>query len=240
MKMVGKAILTLAAVAALSVPAMAAGTPKLQVKNSGGNTTFVVNDDGTIGAGVSSTFYPFQMTSDNAGSVPAGVGAFMFTGSTNKERFEVQSWGAVYGQGPVFQGKGGGGTASAPTLTLANHNLFMLGGSGYDGTKIVTANRALIKIIAPADWSTTSNPTKITFEATPVNSLTRPEYLAIDGTGVAVENAPLKLSTPGTAPACDSTRRGSFWVNQGASVDSVQVCVQTSAGVYGWKTVTLQ
>ena len=159
MKMVTKAVLTLAAVAALAVPAMA-GTPKLQVQNSSAVTKFVVNDDGTVGAGVASTIYPFEMTSANATAVPAGVGSFMMNDTANKGRFEVRSFGAVFAQGPVFQGKGGGWDGTQATPTLIDHNLFMLGGSGVDtaGTVII-GNAALVKIKAESNWTTSDHGT---------------------------------------------------------------------------------
>jgi len=253
---------TMATVVALSALVMVsqagAASPKLVVKGADGTTTkFVVNDDGTIGAGVASTIYPFEMTSDNAGSVPAGTGAFMMQGSANKERFEVRSAGVVYGQGPTFQGKGGGGSMTSPSATLFDHVLFALGGSGYNGSSWVIPNAALVKIKATDTWTATSNPTMISFETTKVGSANgaRTEFLAITPAlapispdtnrvifpGVIVSNGPLKITGgSGNTLSCDKYSRGSIWLNQGASVDTMQICLQTAAGVYAWKSITAE
>lgn len=240
MKQVVRIILAAAAVAALAVPAMGASTPKLKVMDPTGTIVkFVVNDDGTIGASADNSLYPFYMTSDNAGAVPAGVGSFMMFDSSNKGRFEVRSFGNVYSQGPVFQGKGGGGTATAPTATLLDHNLFMLGGSGHDGTGIVGANTALIKIKAESNWSTTSRGTVVTFETTPTGSITRSEYFRVNGNGVQVTNGGLVFAATAAAPTCSATIRGMMYYTQGAVgvKDTLQVCAKDATEAYAWRTI---
>lgn len=234
------AMVAMAVVANMAVPAMG-GTPKLEVQNSSNVTTFVVNDDGSVGVGVSAADYPFQMSSDIAGSVPAGVGAFMFQGSSNKERFEVQSFGNPYAQGPVFQGKGGGWDTvnMVPTKTLFDHNLFMLGGSGHDGTGVVIGNAALIKIKAESDWSSTSRGTVISFETTPTGSTTRTEYARVNGNGFQISNGGLTLKPGISQSVCDTTRRGMLWFTQGATnvKDTLQVCAKDASNAYQWRTL---
>lgn len=52
-------------------------------------------------------------------------------------------------------------------------------------------------------------------------------------------NGGVRLNTVTSKPTCDSTARGTFWVEQGSPSDTVYVCLMINS-VYSWKTVTLQ
>ncbi len=253
MKRVAKTLFTAAAILSIAITVEAASTPKLQVKDGSGNTKFVVNDDGTTGIGTSSAPYPVTIDSSIASAVPAGVGMVMLQGSngSNKERIEIRSFAAdPTFSAPVIQGKGYSYDAvnNVPANTKAGQFLFMLGGSGHDGSAIVVGNKALVKIKAEADWSATSNSTQIGFETTPVGSTTKAERMLITGAGnVGIGtsapsqklevNGGVRMNTATARPTtCDATTRGTIWFVQDAANqnDSLSVCA-LKAGVYGWQ-----
>ena len=74
----------------------------------------------------------------------AGLGSLIIEGQSNKERVELRS----AGPGPALQGKGFGGTIAAPSATLANTDLFIIGGSGHNSSNLVTFNAGTVKIKA--------------------------------------------------------------------------------------------
>jgi hypothetical protein len=49
----------------------------------------------------------------------------------------------------------------------------------------------------------------------------------------------VKIGDPGARPPCDSTRRGTFWNDEGAAgvKDSVAVCAKDAADAYDWRTL---
>jgi hypothetical protein len=61
-----------------------------------------------------------------------------------------------------------------------------------------------------------------------VGTVSPTQKLEVDG-GV-------RLNTAGAQPACDANARGTFWVNQGISGDTVQVCI-LSGGNYVWRII---
>ncbi len=204
-----------------------------------------------VGIGLTNPVYPLSVSSDIAGSVPAGVGMAMLTGNSNKERFEIRSAGRPNGESaPIVQGKGFGGTIAAPTATMLNHWLFGVGGSGHDGTDFVIGNRAMIKFIAGENWTPTTQGTYMVFETTQNGTTSKTEKMRIAGDGsIGIGtaaptqklevNGGMRLNTVTTKPTCDANARGTFWVVQGATNDTVQVCVMSN-GSLAWKTVSLQ
>lgn len=182
--------------AKLSV-AMSSTTPSLSVSVAGSSTPslFVssANSNGYVGIGTANPGSPLVIDSSlNAGA--AGTASAMLQGSANKERFEIDSFGAVNNQSPQFVGFGAGGTVASPTQTLQDHRLFALSGSGYDSTntKVLPA-RAIIIMGAAANWTTTSQPTYITFNTTSASpSASFAEAMRIDSTG----NVGIGTTTP--------------------------------------------
>ena len=114
---------------------------------------------------------------------PAGFGSLIIEGQSNKERVELRSAGAT--PGPALQGKGFGGTIAAPTATLLNTDLFIIGGSGHNGSGLVTFNAGTVKIKAEQTWTMAANGSYINFETTPSGSPTsaRAERMRITGNG---------------------------------------------------------
>src|SRR5262249_1187525 len=146
---------------------------------------------GTLGNSIVSDT-GFLTIDSSSNPQPPGFGTLIIEGSANKERIELRSAGAV--PGPALQGKGFGGTIAAPTATLANSDLFIIGGSGHNGTSLVTFNAGTIKIKAEENWTGTANGAFINFETTASGSPTsgRAERMRITSGG----NVGIGLTAP--------------------------------------------
>ncbi|MGH7092721.1 MAG: hypothetical protein ACREFB_04215 [Stellaceae bacterium] len=123
----------------------------------------IITSGGLIGVGTSSPTAPLVVDS-SLNPLAAGFGSLIIQGDSNKERVDVYSAGA--NPGPAFQGKGFGGTVASPTATTAGTAIFILGGSGYDGSAFVTPNPAIITMRADDNWSGTDTGTNISFYTT--------------------------------------------------------------------------
>lgn len=68
-----------------------------------------------------------------------------------------------------------------------------------------------------------------------------PKIYAIGGTSTfsGVDTTTLKVGDGGTKPTCDSTTRGTFWLDFGATgiKDTVEVCGKSAADSYAWRTI---
>lgn len=157
-----------------ATPTLAAGTQNRISK--------FVDGSGTLGDSIV-TDTGFLAIDSNSNPQAAGTGTLIIQGSVNKERIELRSSGST--PGPALQGKGFGGTIDSPTPTLANSDMFIIGGSGFNGTSLVLFNAATIKIKAEQDWTATANGAFINFETTPSGSPTsaRLERMRITGDG---------------------------------------------------------
>ncbi|HMG36911.1 MAG TPA: hypothetical protein VKM94_23475 [Blastocatellia bacterium] len=137
---------------------------------------------GTLGNSIVSDT-GFLTIDSSSNPQPPGFGTLIIEGSANKERIELRSAGAV--PGPALQGKGFGGTIGVPTATLANSDLFIIGGSGHNGSGLVPFNAGTIKIKAEQNWTPSANGSYINFETTPsgLPTAARTERMRITGAG---------------------------------------------------------
>src|SRR5215471_13037230 len=119
---------------------------------------------GTVGDSVV-TDTGFLSIDSSSNPQAAGSGTLVIQGNVNKERIELRSAGTT--PGPALQGKGFGGTIGSPTATVANSDLFIIGGSGHNGSGLVLFNAGTLKIKAEQDWTGTANGAYINFETTP-------------------------------------------------------------------------
>ena len=132
-------------------------------------------------------------------TVAAGRGRLLLQADTdNNIRIELRGYGTAID--PVFQGIHGAGTVASPTASVADYILCGLAGGGYDnaGTPAVAASKAIIRLCASQNWTTTAQGTYIAFGTTPSGSTTRADQVRIpeDG-GIAIVDgitAPATLS----------------------------------------------
>src|SRR5262249_1829649 len=141
-----------------------------------------LDNSGTIGDSIITDTGFLAIDSSNNPQA-AGFGTLIIQGSSNKERVELRSSGVQ--PGPALQGKGFGGTIASPTATVVNTDMFIIGGSGHNGTSLVLFNAGTIKIKAEENWTSTANGSFINFETTPSGSTTaaRTEKMRITGDG---------------------------------------------------------
>jgi hypothetical protein len=94
--------------------------------------------------------------------------------------------------------------------------------------------------------TTGSIPTAISFQTgtTPANKSEVIRITSSGNVGIGTStptldlevNGGVRLNTAMPQPLCDINARGTFWVAQGVSGDSVQVCI-LSGGSYVWRTI---
>ena len=247
MKMVGKAILTLAAVAALSVPAMAAD--KLMVNNSGGTTVFKVNDAGTITS--SSSSFAFDSVNNRIGigtSTPAQQLHLFQDSISLNPTVMVDSVGdaaGVKGQFMFKRARGSVATGLKPMLSgdfLAQFALQGYNGGttngGYDGA------RRIFQIEASENWDATHGGFSYAFSTRPNGSVGVPvEAVRFNqngivgigtGTNIAVSGTG-KLEMAGDTIRIDSPRtpaQGSTCNTGEISWDASYIYVCTAANTW--------
>ena len=149
---------------------------------------------GNVGIGTASPSTTLEITTDNTPGV-GGQPAFIIKGNANKERFQLESYGAT--STPTFQGLSGRGTYTNPTQTLTGDHIFNLAGRGINDINASTDNSAIIKIIAAEDYTTTSTGAHIVFETQLIGTtgyLNRKERLRITDDG----NVGIGTTTPTT------------------------------------------
>lgn len=106
-------------------------------------------------------------------------------------RLELQSSGpggliiTVYddGNNPFYNGQRARGSQAAPGGLLAGDTLMTFGGTGHNGTTLLTFSRASIRMKASENWSATANGARIEFHVTPNGSTTFNEQMRLDQNG---------------------------------------------------------
>jgi len=123
----------------------------------------IITGGGLVGIGTSSPTAPLVVDS-SLNPLGAGFGSLIIQGDSNKERVDIYSAGV--NPGPAFQGKGFGGSVASPTATTAGMDIFILAGSGYNGSGFVVPNPATIHMRADDNWTGSDTGTNISFYTT--------------------------------------------------------------------------
>ncbi len=213
------------------VPLSAQAANKLIVMDSTGTVNkFVVTDTGYVGVG---TAAPAAAVHVEGAATTDTLIISHFTGTT--------------------QGGGGNINLFHNNASTTNGGLPQqydrLGNILFGSYMTATTRQASAGVSAYADglWSSTSAPTYLSFQTTPVGSLTRVENLKIAsngnvgiGTGSPGQklevNGGIKLNTATAQPTCSTSTRGTLWfARSGTGVaDTVQVCAKDASENYAW------
>lgn len=101
----------------------------------------------------------------------------------------------------------GRGTATSPSATLTNDEMFSILNRGTDNTGAASGTRASIRTYAHSDWTTTSQATGIRFSTTQDTTLVETERLRIThngnigiGTSTPTSKLSVNLNSSGTVP----------------------------------------
>ncbi|MBI4991851.1 MAG: hypothetical protein HZB99_01415 [Candidatus Harrisonbacteria bacterium] len=97
------------------------------------------------------------------------------------------------GSFPTFTGLGARGTKAAPTASLMNDVLVLIGGRGFDSSQFSAQSKGRITVRASENWSSTNQGTYFTFDTTQTGGTTRTEKMRLTDTG--------KLGIGTTTPA---------------------------------------
>jgi hypothetical protein len=252
-----KATLAIAAllVAGALYPMTALGANKLIVKDSGGQVDkFVVTDTGTVGVGTNAPVSAVHVIGSET------LNAY---DPTSQVRIHGVGTGAAFAGGGILglhnQPVSGGNPSGYP---LAGDRLgyFLFGTQNLNGTDLSSVG---ITAFASDNWSTTGPyaPSYLGFEttgATPgrktrlnigpeggvainMGKTFTSQALEVVG-GVKINNLfPGNPSRNPVKPACNATdgptTRGTLWfTNNGASADTLEICIYDGAA-YGWKAI---
>jgi hypothetical protein len=221
-----------------SAGAAMAASNKLIVKGTDGTTdAMVVNDQGNIGIGTSSPYYPIQIKM--GGPTSATTLEFRNTGNSTYSQYD------------------------APTIQMARNNISTVNngipqsndrlGAFQFGAYFDTSIKYAAGIYANAEgnsWSSTSYPGYLSFSTTPANSAYPWERVRITSTGnvgIATTtpaqkleiNGGVRLNTSTSRPACNTNSRGTIWFTQGSTgvADKLEVCVKQADENYAWKAL---
>jgi len=124
---------------------------------------------------------------------PSGTPSLTLYGSSNTERFEIQSYGSG---SPLFQGIFGGGTSSSPTQTLSGNILGGFGGGGFDNaaTPLRHGNTGLVYFGSTENFTASSLGTELIMQVTPNGSATRVTAGRLSADGLSITNGLFRVT----------------------------------------------
>lgn len=187
-----------ALVLALAGPS-ALAADKLVVKDGGGNTKFLVTDNGQVGINTLNPTSQIETSMDG--------------GANSDIKMRVASSG---GGVPVYYGMRAGGTLSAPSATPTGKGLFWLGAMGHDGTAWTTALTGLIGFWSTENWTNSAMGTDMRFFTTPNGSSSRAERVRISDSGnvgIGTTNPNYKLDVAGDINTTGDIRKNGVIYN---------------------------
>ena len=168
-----------AVLAALALPMVAGAANKLVVNGTDGVTPkMVVTDEGQVGAGTSTPAGQLDVSKAWGGKATTNL-LSVYTSYGDASRLTVRS---------------AEGTQTSPTKTLFNTTIGNINFRGHDGTNFSNNGVAVIAAAAEADFTSSSQPTRLQFLTTSAAGVTS-EKLRISADGR------LRLSNQPTAPA---------------------------------------
>lgn len=225
-RIVKKGMAALVGIALVSAAGLASAETRFAVQDATGTSDkMVVTDQGRIGTNITlpdaALHIRGQVYPDSAMKVEgADSGGFIGLVSVTPTRMPAANQRLGY---QYF-----GGINSTVSPTVSYH------ATGYYGA-------------AEAQWTTTSTPSFMAFQTTPVNQTTRFERMRINSAGnVGIGtnnptqrlevNGGVRLNTVTAKGACSPSLRGVIWMTQGALnvADTLEVCAKDGANNYSW------
>lgn len=215
--------------------AEAATATKLNVKDSTGASKFAVTANGKVGIGVATPPYNVTVYSDDLTGGSSIFNARTFSPSQTTRSILVLDRS--------------GGTVDSPALPVDGDWIGSFQANTYIGKPTFFASSGINFIIDGAPQMNLRAPGKIVFQTAPSGGAMT-DRLTIKssgkiGIGTTLPsqqlevNGGVRLNTVSARPTCDAEARGTFWIAQGATDDTVQVCAMVS-GVLAWKSLPLQ
>jgi hypothetical protein len=139
------------------------------------------------------------------------------------------------------------GSHAVPAAVQANDWLGQFTVNGHNGTAYEGARR-VIQFEASENWTPSAGGYRVIFYTRDNGTVGPPtESLRVDHNGnvgvgttaptQALEvNGGVRMNSGAAQPVCDVNSRGTIWVVQGVSSDTLQVCI-LSSGNYVWRTI---
>ena len=186
------------------------------VSSSTNTRLFTIGASGYVGVGVSSPGFKMDLQGTDSFS------AYYTTRYSN----DNQPTGVV--------GRKARGTQAAPSGTLLDDYIALLGGRGYGSTSFSGVSNGAVNIRASENFTDSAYGTYVTIETTPTGSTTRTEKLRITGSG----NVGIGSTTPGSllSVAGDISFTGALRVSGNAGTNGM--ILQTTGTGTQWIATT--
>ena len=165
------------------------------------NTLFVDSINNRVGIGTTSPAYNLDVYGDfRVGKIGSAYDNSMFVNTSNgfvgigttspSSNLDIHannnSSAVINLRAPIYgtfyMGQRSSGTLANPGVPASNVALVVMAGGGYNGSNWVS-QMGQIGINTNGSWTTTSNPTQIYFETTPVDSVTKVARMVINNAG---------------------------------------------------------
>ena len=237
-KIAKKGMAALVGIALVSATGLAQAETRFAVQDADGTTDkMVVTDKGQIGVGIATPIYPLHIKA--AGPTSATTIEFHNQGNTTYSAYDSPAFQLMRNNSTTATG--GNGSVTPKSGDRLGNFAF---GSYLGG---IAKYSAFIAAFAEGTWTNTSYPGYLSLQtagATDVYPSERMRITPVGNVGIGV-SAPtqklevrggVRLNTTAAKATCDAASRGTMWFTQGATADTMEICVKDGAS-YFWKSM---